>query len=147
MSVVPCVRQRQWGYLCIALLPAHYSSWLSVLPEQISGPLNSGISVEWTIFSFVIKLSNSSFCNPPSSCPLVSPVPEDEVSVLCVGWSFFFNMLFSASSQNRSKRKKGEELRNTGVNTVKSVGANRILLKMKRGWVEVDKKKSEIIVL
>lgn len=59
----------------------------------------------------------------------------------------FFNMLFSASSQNRSKRKKGEELRNTGVNTVKSVGANRILLKMKRGWVEVDKKKSEIIVL
>lgn len=56
-----------------------------------------------------------------------------------------FYMLFSASSQNRSKRKKGEELRKTGVNAMKS--AKSILLEMKRGWVEVDKKKSEIIVL
>lgn len=53
-------------------------------------------------------------------------------------------MLFSASSQNRSKREKGEESRKTGINAVKSVGAKRILLKMKRVWVELDKKKSEI---
>lgn len=30
---------------------------------------------------------------------------------------------------------------------MKAVGTNRVLLKMKLNWVEVDKKKSEIIVL
>lgn len=59
--------------------------------------------------------------------------------------------LFTCSSllavKTEAKGKKGEELRNTGVNALKSVAANRILLKIKRGWVEVDKKKSEIIVL
>lgn len=145
---MPCVIQQQWGCLCFALFPSYYRSWLWVLPVPISGPLNSGVSVEGSISSFVIKLSNSSSCSLPSSSSGLSYTWGWGRCLLCgmINLGFFY-MLFSASSQNRSKRKKGEELRKIGVNALKSMSANRILLKLKRGWVEVDKKKSKIFVL
>lgn len=83
---------------------APYVSAGSILCSVLWLLLNPGVSVEWAVSSFCQKVLKPVLAALPRRvlCSLLHLGMW--VSVSCVGCSFFY-MLFSAGSQNRSKRK------------------------------------------